>query len=121
MLSEAETGGMLRALLPLLRLPEQLGEVSFALCVDGPAGVGVDADGEVIGARSDRGVVSHAPEAVPVADAWLRGTVPAWLDVLFDRGEPRLRMGGAPDLAEACLASLRGIFSPAAESAPVLS
>lgn len=109
MLSIDETDALLQTLLPLLRLPPSLGEASFALCVDDADDPLAGRDGKVLGAALESGVVRHAPEAVAVADAWLRGTASEWLAVLFGRGEDGLHLGGAPDLAAACLAQLQGI------------
>jgi hypothetical protein len=108
MLSTQEMAATLRAMLPLLRLPSDLGDdANFALCVDSPADAQAEIDEEVIGARLESGLVLHAPDAVPIADAWVRGTVSDWLDLLSDRGTCRLLLGGAPDLAAASVAGFR--------------
>jgi hypothetical protein len=111
MLSTEETAALLRAVLPLMRLPAELGEASVALCVDSAADVLAERDGEVIGVKLEAGSVRDAPEAIPVADAWLRGTVVDWIDVLFDRGAAALRLGGAPDLSAVCAGELRGALA----------
>jgi hypothetical protein len=121
MLTEPEMGAMLRGLLPLLQVPGRFSGTHLALCVDSPADVLAGSDGEVLGAAVDLEVVRHSPASVAVADAWLRGTVAAWLDVLFDRGEAELQTGGAPDLAEACVVSLRGAFSAGEQPEPALA
>ena len=120
MLSERETVALLRTLLPMMRLPAELGEANIALCIESPVDPLAETDEEVIGARLQSGLLQHAPDAVPIADAWLRGTVLDWLDLLFDRGQRELHTGGAPDLAAACVDGLRGTFSAEGRPQPAL-
>lgn len=112
---------MLRTVLPLLQMPAGLDEARVAFCIDSPADVLAESDGEVIGATLESGAAWYAPEAVPAADAWVRGTVAEWLDLLFDRPGCEPRGGGAPDLVAACLDQLRGAFAAKATPAAALT
>lgn len=120
MLSTEETASLLRTVLPLMRVPAEFCEANVALCVDSLADVLAESDGEVIGIKLETGLVREVPDAIPVADGWLRGTVAEWVNLLFDRRHATLQFGGASDLSAACAGALRGALSAAERPEPVL-
>ncbi|HEX8752146.1 MAG TPA: winged helix-turn-helix transcriptional regulator [Solirubrobacterales bacterium] len=107
-LTRGEMATVLRATLPLVRLPAHAG-LRFALCVEDAEDEVLEADGAVLGATVGRnGLVHPDPEAVVAAEAWARARVGDWLDALIDGGCGGVRAGGAGELVESFLDHLHG-------------
>jgi DNA-binding HxlR family transcriptional regulator len=99
-LAREEMVTVLRATLPLVRLPHHPG-LRFALCVEDTEDRALETDGAVLGVTvGPDAVLKPDPEAVPAAEAWARGKVGSWLDALIDGRGDRLRSGGAAELVQ---------------------
>jgi len=103
-LSPREVGGMLRAALPLVALPEHGGKnLSFEIAAEA-----VD-DGEadkVWASVAPDGVVLSCEGPLPQLDGHARGRVTALVDTILDGPRNGLRLGGDEHLIKSCLERL---------------
>jgi len=104
-MTSAEMATLLRAALPLVKVPAHAGKC-LQLCVrseDAPGGSkGEDVWVEV----EEDGTVRPCASPIPHTDGWGRGKVKAWIPVILD-GEPgNVLVGGDEELVSDCLSGL---------------
>ena len=103
-LTSGEAAGLLRAVLPLVSLPEQRGK-SLELIISPRGGSG--ADEETVWARVELdGAVTTSSEPVAEADSVARGHVAAWVDAVLDGPARELSARGDAQLLDECLRQL---------------
>jgi DNA-binding HxlR family transcriptional regulator len=113
-----ETAAVLRASLPLLKLPDHQ-ERSIKLGVAGTTGPDGECGSAALTAHVSGGGKVRCVKEKTSEDAWALGSVETWLAALLDDDRGQLRAGGDLDLVDDCLKRLHEVLwaAPAAVGA----
>lgn len=100
----SEMGTILRACIPLIKLPGHP-EAAIKFGGIGPDGVGGPRSEAVVGMMGSDGRMRCSDPDAP-AEAWVLGTVDAWISAMLGGRRGRIRTGGDHQLAQAGLTAL---------------
>jgi len=116
-LTSGEVAGLLRAILPLALLPEQLGKcLEMRIFPRGGSG----ADEETVWAQvGPDGILTACPPPSGAADILARGQVDAWVDAVLDGPRKDLTARGDAQLLDQCLRQLHAVLWAQESDPPV--
>ncbi|MGN6254864.1 MAG: winged helix-turn-helix transcriptional regulator [Solirubrobacterales bacterium] len=109
-----EMATVLKAALPLVRVPQHVGKcLRIQVLGDGEGG---GAEGESVWAEVEEdGGLHSCASATPRVDGWGRGKVEVWIPTVLDGESRRVLVGGDEQLVSDCLGGLHDVlWTPAA-------